>query len=223
MKYSGGPGEIAHLSISRDPVGCEAIQQGGGEKMINSRILLSAASIAAASALIIGATFAFFSDTETSTGNTLTAGTLNIEITDQNSDNLFENEVLVTNWAPGEQRFVNFDVKNFGSLPVNLRGFAAGTWGNSTLDSQNMVKVVQVERWDGATWANMMANSAGITGYFYWSPDGLNSALYTLNAGDRAQLRLTVEFDAGANNDFQGLTFTASLQAEAKQTNAPSF
>ena len=191
--------------------------------MFNSKILLSVASIAVAAALLVGATFAYFSDSATSTGNTLTAGTLDIEITDQNSDDLFLDEVLVTNWAPGEQKFVNFDVKNFGSLPINLRGFATGTWGigNSGLDSQNMVKVVQVERWDGSTWANMLANTAGITGYFYWSPDGTNTALYTLNAGDRAQLRLTVEFDAGAGNDFQGQTFTASLQANAKQTNAP--
>src|SRR3989344_2901673 len=45
---------------------------------INSKILLSVASIAAAAALVIGATFAFFSDVETSTGNTFTAGELDL-------------------------------------------------------------------------------------------------------------------------------------------------
>lgn len=48
--------------------------------MINSRILLSVASIAAAGALVIGATFAFFSDTETSTGNTFVAGELDLKV-----------------------------------------------------------------------------------------------------------------------------------------------
>ena len=47
---------------------------------INSKILLSVASIAAAAALVIGATFAFFSDEETSTGNTFTAGELDLKI-----------------------------------------------------------------------------------------------------------------------------------------------
>lgn len=47
---------------------------------INSRILLSIASIAAAAALIVGATVAFFSDTETSTGNTFTAGSLDLKV-----------------------------------------------------------------------------------------------------------------------------------------------
>src|SRR3990167_1970152 len=47
---------------------------------INSKILLSVASIAAAAALIVGATIAFFSDTETSTGNIFAAGELDLQI-----------------------------------------------------------------------------------------------------------------------------------------------
>ncbi len=48
--------------------------------LLNTRILLSGATILAASAVIIGATFAFFSDTETSTGNTLAAGAIDLKI-----------------------------------------------------------------------------------------------------------------------------------------------
>ena len=187
--------------------------------MINKKIALSLLSIASALVIVGGATFAFFSDTKTSTENTFAAGTLEVNITDQNADTLFESEAIVSNWAPGDQSFVNFDVKNVGSLPVNLRGFATGTWGDSGLDSQNMVKVIQVERWDGSNWVNILSNSSGITGYFYWSPDGTNTALYTVDSGDRAQLRLTVEFDPDAGDDFQNQTFTSSLQVEAKQTN----
>ena len=187
--------------------------------MINKKIALSLLSIASALVIVGGATFAFFSDTKTSTENTFAAGTLEVSITDQNADTLFESEAIVSNWAPGDQSFVNFDVKNVGSLPVNLRGFATGTWGDSGLDSQDMVKVIQVERWDGSNWVNILSNSSGITGYFYWSPDGTNTALYTVDSGDRAQLRLTVEFDPDAGDDFQNQTFTSSLQVEAKQTN----
>ena len=187
--------------------------------MMNKKIALSLLSIASALVIVGGATFAFFSDTKTSTENTFAAGTLEVNITDQNADTLFESEAIVSNWAPGDQSFVNFDVKNVGTLPVNLRGFATGTWGDSGLDSQNMVKVIQVERWDGSNWVNILSNSSGITGYFYWSPNGTNTALYTVTSGDRAQLRLTVEFDPDAGDDFQNQTFTSSLQVEAKQTN----
>lgn len=48
--------------------------------LINTKVLLSGAMILAAAAVIIGATFAFFSDTETSTGNTFVAGEIDLKI-----------------------------------------------------------------------------------------------------------------------------------------------
>ncbi|MEK7559650.1 MAG: TasA family protein [Patescibacteria group bacterium] len=49
-------------------------------KAINTKVLLSGAVILVAAAVVIGATFAFFSDTETSTGNTFTAGAIDLTI-----------------------------------------------------------------------------------------------------------------------------------------------
>lgn len=48
--------------------------------IINTKILLSGATIVAAAALIIGATYAFFSDTETSENNVFVAGALDLKI-----------------------------------------------------------------------------------------------------------------------------------------------
>ena len=85
---------------------------------INSKILLSVASIAAATALIVGATVAFFSDTETSSGNTFTAGSLDLKVDSQ--CHYFQDSVEVGcggdgNWAEtdlGTHKFFNFnDVK----------------------------------------------------------------------------------------------------------------
>src|SRR3989344_3029263 len=53
---------------------------------LNSRILLAAASILAALALIVGATFAFFSDTETSNNNVFGAGTLDLVLCDDDEN-----------------------------------------------------------------------------------------------------------------------------------------
>ncbi len=47
---------------------------------INTKILLSAAVILASAAVIVGATFAFFADTETSTANTFAAGDIDLTI-----------------------------------------------------------------------------------------------------------------------------------------------
>lgn len=189
---------------------------------LNSKILLSVASIAAAAALIIGATFAFFSDSETSTGNTFAAGTLEIDILDQNEDTPFETEVIVSNWAPGDETLVNFDVKNIGTLPINIRGFATGSWGDDDLDALNVVKVTKVERFSGG-WEELASDPDGITGLFYYSPTGGDVDLFEVPPDARAQFRLTVEFDEDAGNDFQEETFTSSLTVEAKQTTAPSW
>ncbi len=49
-------------------------------KAINTKVLLSGAVILVAAALVIGATFAFFSDTETSTGNLFQAGAIDLKV-----------------------------------------------------------------------------------------------------------------------------------------------
>lgn len=49
-------------------------------KFLNTRILLSGATILAAAALVVGATFAFFSDVETSEANAFTAGDVQVAI-----------------------------------------------------------------------------------------------------------------------------------------------
>ena len=184
--------------------------------------MLSGISIAASLSIMAGATFAFFTSQANSTGNTFSAGTLEVNVLDQNADSAFANEVLATNWVPGEEAFVNFDVKNDGSIPMNFSGFATGTWGDVGLDGQNMVKVVNVERWDGASWVSIISDTNGITGVIYYTNDGTNTGLpFDIAPGSRAQLRLTVEFDEDAGDDFQDGVFTSTIQVNAKQTNAP--
>lgn len=51
-------------------------------RKLNSRIALSGLSIFAALALVGGATFAFFSDTGTSSENTFSSGTLDLKLSD---------------------------------------------------------------------------------------------------------------------------------------------
>lgn len=48
------------------------------------KILISLSVIGVVAAIVIGATTAYFSDTETSEGNTLTAGTLDLSVNDEN-------------------------------------------------------------------------------------------------------------------------------------------
>src|SRR3989304_409587 len=73
-------------------------------KAINTKVLLSGATILAAAALVIGATFAFFSDTETSTGNTFTAGALDLKINGQDDPSQIVN---IADLKPGDDYFID--------------------------------------------------------------------------------------------------------------------
>lgn len=89
--------------------------------MINSRILLSVASIAAAGALIIGATFAFFSDTATSSDNSFSTGILDLKIRDNNEgfSDAVTASTVANNMIPGgtpTESYVCF--KNTGDYDI---------------------------------------------------------------------------------------------------------
>jgi len=63
------------------------------------RILISLSVIGVVSVVAIGATVAYFGDTETSTGNTFTAGTLNLRVDSLGSD--YNGEFIVNSfWYP---------------------------------------------------------------------------------------------------------------------------
>jgi len=101
------------------------VEQGGrnewdgltDNKNSMKKIILSVAMIAAVAAIAIGATTAYFSDTETSTGNTFTAGAIDLKVDSQCSYNGSATN-CVGNWGQDEnsgglditsQKFFSFD------------------------------------------------------------------------------------------------------------------
>lgn len=75
------------------------------------------AMIAAVGAIVVGATTAYFSDTETSIGNTFTAGTIDIAIDGKNP---FIDHFDIGDLKPGEVGYINFNIQNVGQNPVNV-------------------------------------------------------------------------------------------------------
>ncbi len=81
------------------------------------KILLSLSVIAIVGVIAVGATRALFSDTETSTGNTFTAGTIDISI---DQTNPWTKSYNIGDLKPGETGYINFDISNVGTNPVNV-------------------------------------------------------------------------------------------------------
>lgn len=98
------------------------------------KIILSVAMIAAVGAIAIGATTAFFSDTETSTGNTFTAGAIDLKIDSHATYN--GAPVTAATWAlkdlvPTSDKFFNFsDIKpgDSGENTVSLHVINNDAW-----------------------------------------------------------------------------------------------
>jgi predicted ribosomally synthesized peptide with SipW-like signal peptide len=82
---------------------------------MNTKILLSLSVIAAVAAIAIGGTVAYFSDTDTSTGNTFTAGTLDLKVGGQDDPRVAV--VTISNIQPGWGGEYWWKLKNTGSLP----------------------------------------------------------------------------------------------------------
>jgi predicted ribosomally synthesized peptide with SipW-like signal peptide len=79
------------------------------------KIILSLAVIAVVAVVAVGATRAFFSDTLTSTGNTFTAGTIDIAVGESGFV-----PVNLIDMKPSQVAYSNFTVQNTGTNPVNV-------------------------------------------------------------------------------------------------------
>ncbi len=187
-------------------------------------ILRSLIVIVAAAAVVGGGTYSFFSTTDTASGNTITAGTLSIDILNQNDVTPLDFDI--TGILPGETRLVNFDVKNTSTTDIHLRGAAFGAWDNSgstiTSPDNSLIEVAKVEHWNGASWAQISTTDP-VTGIFYYSLDGTDTNLIPVPAGDKAQFQLTVRLKTTAGDDYQGEVYNASIVAQGRQATATSW
>jgi predicted ribosomally synthesized peptide with SipW-like signal peptide len=100
-----------------------------GEKRMDKKILVSMMVIGLVATLAGAGLYAYFSDTETSSGNKFTAGTLDLMV---NGQNPWTTPITVSNLAPGDSGSRSIVIKNVGSIDgcVNLElGTATNTEG----------------------------------------------------------------------------------------------
>ncbi len=108
-------------------------------KILNTKILLSGAMIAAAAAVVIGATFAFFSDTETSNNNVFVAGSVDLQV--DSTASYLGQAVPGSTWLEkdltSQDKFFNFDdIKpgDYGENTISLHVIDNDAWMCATID-----------------------------------------------------------------------------------------
>jgi spore coat-associated protein N len=118
------------------------------------KIIISLAIIVLVGSAVIGATSAYFSDTETSTGNTFTAGSLDLQIDEDPDGSVFSwvddpsvpvmNNIAglqdqINNMKPGDSGMIIVGIKNNGSID----GFA-NLGFKSVIDDENGIEEPEI-------------------------------------------------------------------------------
>lgn len=156
---------------------------------MNKKILVSLSVIAAVAAIAIGGTIAYFSDTETSTGNTFTAGEIDLKVdnTSYRSDNTGHMVLSEgTTWRDlrdlSGELFFNFaDLKpgDLGEDTVSLHINSNDAWLCATIDitANNDVTCTEPELGDDSTCdasGSFNGELARDLNFIFWADDGDN-------------------------------------------------
>ena len=188
-------------------------------------------------------TFAYFQDTETSTGNTFTAGTLDLKIKDGGlywSDGIATAEWALSNMKPGDTAYGSVDLKNFGSVYANHMeitcdytitdppGPESDTEENTPAGKMaGEMAIITMTYTYNSTEVNCLplitdANLNGVKDLYDLKVGGGVDNLPLVQSGTQfGRLDMIVQFNPNASNDFQGdtlnLTVIFTLNQDASQ------
>ena len=209
------------------------------------KIIVSLAIILVVGAVGFGATRSYFSDSETSTGNTFTAGTLNIEL-DENG--IFDNTnaptlpVSLSGLKPGydgaaEGNFYYPAVANIGSMDFNWKFTFTETNHSGTGNLGDVLKVkIEESSMGGNAWAYPAGGSFNCQNDVIWngSYGATVSSVYSGNistfspatallaVGKGRCYRMSFYLDnvlvpGGDDNIYQGASAEYTIGADAEQ------
>lgn len=205
------------------------------------KILVSSLAIFLVIGLVGSGTFTWFQDTETSIGNTFTAGTLDLKIRDQ--DEFYRDGVTATwiasNMVPGHSwaflvPFVRMDAE--GSIAPNhleitcdysvieeVPQTEADTDPNTNLNPDSMAKVMEITRfiYRNGDWSVNCLTDLNSKWRIQDQDGDSRITFYDLKKdplddltppnGVTTQLELSVKFHESADSRFQGDTFNLTM------------
>jgi predicted ribosomally synthesized peptide with SipW-like signal peptide len=212
-----------------------------------NKILFNLGIIAVVAVVGIGATVAYFSDTETSTGNIITAGTIDISV---NQMNPWTGHATLNDMKPGYTNYINFEIQNKaeGANPVDvyktLKSIQevtgavtesecteqSGTWSNPnctwTIPDDNDLSSqiwydLYVEVYDSANtkiwWQALYIDSDHQTIDNVYN-EGQNSVyLGMIPANGYMKVKQSYHMNPDAGNKFQGDQMTFNIEVKAEQ------
>ncbi len=178
------------------------------------KILISLITITLIVGCAIGGTAAYFTDTEVSTGNTFTTGTIDIAVDGQNPWSRTEPYVL-DDMKPGFTDYIDFEITNVGTNPANITKNV-----NVSSDSAGLASVIDY---------GMDVEVYDATDNLVWHQKvyDLNTTVANINNTEMMLGMLPVDWtmkvsqayhmQEQAGNEYQGQTMTFDITLTAEQ------
>ena len=207
--------------------------------MISKKVLASIVIIGLLAFAMGWGTYSYFSDTEESTGNTFTAGTMDLKLSNDGTtwtDGVTATWTSPSNWAPGETVTARLHIKNEGSIGAYWLYIGISALTDGLSDQVHITEFVIEEYWGGYNHIDWMATMgpwgaeepltlaefgqyAGTsTPYGFmacgddWTGTYDPTAPKILPAGATITLRMTFLFNPDAGNDYQGASCSFDLK-----------
>ena len=174
------------------------------KKTTKRALLSSVMAIVLCLAMLIGTTFAWFTDSASTAVNKIQAGTLDVDIVDKNGDSLDGKSLSfkdVNNntdilWEPGATfNLDSFKIVNKGNLAFKYKVIISGVNGNAKLLEaiDFFVKIGDAGKVALADWDGILL------------PDG-EAATDTMDAGTTSAITISGTMKKEAGNEYQGLS-----------------
>jgi len=191
---------------------------------MNTKIILSLVVIAAVSAIAVGGTLAYFSDTETVAGNTFASATLSIK---NNTPAWSVLPFTLTNFKPGDDIRRYITITNDGTIDIGSLKISATNKMDPDKLLENIKVAVynEVEDFDqgiyspdwgkGQPVSDWLTNVNVLGTPVYVNPG--NTTGTVLAAGKNTVVQLWFRVPADLGNEFQGKSATFDIEFLAEQ------
>jgi len=211
------------------------------------KILILLLAVGVVACMVGAGSFALFNDVESSIGNTFTAGSLDMQLsntpgtpgTPGSSESVTQTWVSPSNWAPGETCGATLHFNNTGTVDAEHIWFKFSNLshsGSANLMDAIIVTTIQ-ERFNSVTTGNLASYIAGQVGdkaspltlseflgwangwYGYYTVDDQSGDGIVIGATDLwdYDFILEFEFDADAGNEYQAASCSFDLTVKATQ------
>ena len=174
------------------------------KKATKRALLTSVMALVMCVVMLVGTTFAWFTDTASTAVNKIVAGNLDVDIVDKNGDSLDGKSLSFKDvngktdilWEPGATfKLDSFKIVNDGNLAFKYKVIISGVNGNAKLLEaiDFFVKIGDAEKVALADWDGILL------------PDG-EAATDTMDAGTTSAITISGTMKKEAGNEYQGLS-----------------